>query len=415
MINKSTTTELREKFQEAMSKTTNIYFTASGKDATRDAYVCGIYSLYYNMFGQYPYEFAICQFIEPINGYDKYTKEDYKFAKKYIHGYDAGHRIEFEKTLYSVHNKNKGNCYVTNFAGVQLIILDKYIVFWNQESSFCVLCPEYKTFEDDLKMNIEKVHPLNMLFCGDVWNEDFNINDYLEYRTVKKPKKVPKYHYVIHTQNGFDVTDLPLAEKVTINLKENYNDDLPYDSMVRFLEAKNESGIMILQSTEPGSGKSYLIRHLISNIKDRDFIVINESCLNYLTDASFVKLLLDFDNAIVILEDCERVLVDRNAGNGLIGSLLNLSDGLLSDSFNLKFICTFNAPIAKIDKAILRKGRLKVKYEFQRLTEDKTYALGKKLGKNIPEGTSLILADIYNYDEDVEFGVKKKKSVGFKL
>ena len=415
MDNKATTSELKRCFEAAMQKMTNVYFTASGKDATRDSYFCGIYSLYYHMFGYYPYEFALCQFIEPINGYDKYTKEDYKFAGKYITGYDQGHRVEFEKSLYNIVNKNKDCCYVTNFAGVQMIILNRYVVFWNQESSFCVLCPDYKTFEDDLKRKTEKIHPLNMMFCGNVWTDDFNINDYLVYRTVKKPKKVPKYHYVIHTGQGFDVTDLPLAEKVNINLQENYNDDLPYDAMVRFLEAENESGIMILQSTEPGSGKSYLIRHLISNIKNRDFIVINESCLNYLTDASFVKLLLDFDNAIVILEDCERVLVDRNAGNGLIGSLLNLSDGLLSDSFNLKFICTFNASIAKIDKAILRKGRLKVKYEFERLTAEKTYRLGQKLGKNIPEGKSLILANIYNYDEDVEFGVKKKKGVGFKL
>ena len=85
----------------------------------------------------------------------------------------------------------------------------------------------------------------------------------------------------------------------------------------------------------------------------------------------------------------------------------------MSDAFNLKFICTFNADIASIDKAILRKGRLKVKYEFDKLTADKTEALGKKLGKDIKKGESLTLADIYNYDVTPDAGGKKKKTIGF--
>ena len=123
--------------------------------------------------------------------------------------------------------------------------------------------------------------------------------------------------------------------------------------------------------------------------------------------------MMKYNNSVIILEDCERILVDRNNGNSLIGTLLNLSDGIISDAFNLKFICTFNADIASIDKAILRKGRLKVKYEFDKLTADKTEALGKKLGKDIKKGESLTLADIYNYDVTPDAGGKKKKTIGF--
>ena len=97
-----------------------------------------------------------------------------------------------------------------------------------------------------------------------------------------------------------------------------------------------------------------------------------------------------------------------------MSALLNLSDGILGDSLNLKFICTFNAQLRNIDDAVLRKGRLKLKYEFKALTPEKTQILAKKLGKEIPEGKSLPLCEIYNYGEDN--GAKEtttKRPIGF--
>ena len=93
---------------------------------------------------------------------------------------------------------------------------------------------------------------------------------------------------------------------------------------------------------------------------------------------------------------------------------MNLSDGILGDGLNIKFICTFNADINKLDEAILRKGRLKYKYEFKELTPEKTQELAKELGKSIPEGESLTVGDIYNWEED-NGGVQlnKNKHIGF--
>ena len=406
-----TSEELKDKFESAMKQASNLYFTCSGHGASRDAYLSGVYSLYYNMFGKYPYEFEICQFLEPLSSFDEFTDEDFKFSKKYLYGYDSRHQVEFLKTLYNIYEKNKEHAHIVAFSGVMMIIMDQYIVYWNQESSFTILCPDFITIDNDyLKIKCDKVHRLNIAFCGDVWNGEFKINDYMLYKKLKKEKVTPTYHYIIHGANGFDDTDFPLKDYVNINLSENYNDDLPHDKIVKFLESEDESGLVIL-SGMCGTGKSYYIRHLISNLKNRDFIVINESCLAYISDPSFLKILMKYNNAIIILEDCERLLVDREEGNGLIGTLLNLSDGIISDAFNLKFICTFNANISKIDKAARRKGRLKVRYEFGKLTKEKTVALGKKLGKDVPE-KEMVLTDIYNFDEEVEHVLKKKK-IGF--
>ena len=105
------------------------------------------------------------------------------------------------------------------------------------------------------------------------------------------------------------------------------------------------------------------------------------------------------------------MLADRTTGNNKLSALLNLSDGIIGDSFNFKFICTFNANVTKLDKALLRRGRMKLKYEFKSLSPEKTQALGKQLGYDIPEGKSLSLADIFNYG--VDNGNVEEKKVGF--
>lgn len=87
----------------------------------------------------------------------------------------------------------------------------------------------------------------------------------------------------------------------------------------------------------------------------------------------------------------------------------------LCDSLNIKFICTFNSDLSSIDNALLRKGRLKVKYEFGNLTPEKTLKLGTSLG--IPEeelkGKSLPLCDIYNYNVQTGNKVRERKKIGF--
>ena len=228
---------------------------------------------------------------------------------------------------------------------------------------------------------------------------------------VKATKEDTKYmSYVISSGNGFSTMDMEV-HKQDCDIKTNYNDDLRFDDIKDFIE-NDESGLIIMYGL-PGSGKTHLLRHLIYST-DKEFIFIDNSCFNYITDASFIKLLTGHKDSVIVLEDCEDILKDRIAGNNKLAALLNLSDGILGDSLNLKFICTFNAQLRNIDDAVLRKGRLKLKYEFKALTPEKTQILAKKLGKEIPEGKSLPLCEIYNYGEDN--GAKEttaRRSIGF--
>lgn len=222
----------------------------------------------------------------------------------------------------------------------------------------------------------------------------------------------PSCEYATYNRDGFSTNTL-LIKTVDLNVKENYNDDLPDDKIKEFLQAENESGLLILHG-KPGTGKTTYIRNLIRELSDKDFLILDSSVFDNITDSSFIQLLLEYKDCVVILEDCESMLADRTDGNNKMASLLNLSDGILGDAFNLKFICTFNADINRIDQALLRKGRMKVKYEFKKLSKDKVKVLSDKYKLNIPEDkiTDMYLSDIFNYNSD-NGAQKDVKKIGF--
>ena len=71
---------------------------------------------------------------------------------------------------------------------------------------------------------------------------------------------------------------------------------------------------------------------------------------------------------------------------------------------------SFNTSLSNIDKALLRKGRLTLKYEFKKLAKDKV----KKL---IPEEEikqDMSLADIYNFKEENDYSKKQTSTIGFR-
>lgn len=199
------------------------------------------------------------------------------------------------------------------------------------------------------------------------------------------------------------------------HIEENYNDDfLPvYEDIVKFLDQR-ESGLVVLRG-EIGSGKTTLIRHLLSQ-HPKEYIVVTNTIAGHLAQPEFVAFMLEHKDSIFILEDCEQILMERseNTFGGAIANILNMSDGLLSDIFNIKFICTFNADINKIDQALLRKGRCYANYEFKTLSKDKVAKLNKKYNLNLPEIKEMTLAEIYHNDVSDNYKAQEtKKKIGF--
>lgn len=221
-------------------------------------------------------------------------------------------------------------------------------------------------------------------------------------------------YWVSNGQQGFGATKLTLKDG-KFNIKSHYNDDFEYDRVNDFINGK-DSGLVILHGA-PGTGKTYVLRNLAQENPKKKFYFMDKSTFEYISSDSLISFLFSnsVKDSVFVLEDCEVLLSDRmSTGNHLLSTILNLSDGILGDGLNIKFICTFNADINKLDEALLRKGRLKYKYEFTALTPEKTQELAKELGKDIPEGESLTVSNIYNWDENNGGEqLNKSKHIGF--
>ena len=88
-----------------------------------------------------------------------------------------------------------------------------------------------------------------------------------------------------------------------------------------------------------------------------------------ISDPGFIPFLMKHPDSILIIEDAETAIKDRNiTGNtNAVSNILNLTDGILGECLKIQIVATFNTERTQIDKALLRKGRLVTEYKFENL------------------------------------------------
>jgi len=215
---------------------------------------------------------------------------------------------------------------------------------------------------------------------------------------------------------GYDRGDYYVSKQdvkpTTVDISKYYNDDFAdaYEDVKDFLNSR-ESGLILLHG-EKGTGKTNMIRHIITNIP-KEYIIVPNGMMPHIANPEFISFISDHKDSVFILEDCEQILVDRgeNAFNSGISTILNMSDGLLSDIFNIKFICTFNMDEARIDQALLRKGRCYANYEFKPLAAEKVKELAKEHNIELKTVKPMTLAELFNTDSE-DFTTETRK-LGF--
>jgi hypothetical protein len=157
----------------------------------------------------------------------------------------------------------------------------------------------------------------------------------------------------------------------------NYSEEVikGYDRIVTDLNSNKPAGrIGILMGT-PGSGKSFLIRGLLDEVTNANFVIVQPNMVSQLAEPSIINALIELHQdgeapIVFIIEDADEVLSNRSASNmSAISSTLNLSDGLLGKLLDIRMIATTNADRQDIDSAIKRPGRLSAFVEVGELSE----------------------------------------------
>lgn len=202
------------------------------------------------------------------------------------------------------------------------------------------------------------------------------------------------------------------------NVTECYNDDFSkvHETIVNSLN-KNESGLYLFHGS-PGTGKTTYIKHL-SSLINRDIIYVPTGFVEYLADPSFLPALLHKKHSVLVIEDAEKALLARDPSDtsSVVSAILNITDGIMANVFNIAIIATYNSHRQSIDKALLRKGRLKVEYKFDKLAVEKTQKIMKKIGHKEKIEKPMSLADIYNHNSSdtllISTELLEEKRVGF--
>jgi hypothetical protein len=265
----------------------------------------------------------------------------------------------------------------------------------------------YRETKDNL-VNLEIAY--NIL-NGDV-SEQIDLDAFKQYESKKKKANI---QLVKSDMGHLDTEEYDLYVPPT-DLELNYGSDFTkiHNVIVDRLNNNNDKGIILLHG-DPGTGKTSYIKHLTTLVKDKDILFIPPSMAEMLSEPTIIPFLMDHKNSILIIEDAERVISDRE-GNGSpagVSNILNLTDGILGDCLNIQVIATFNMKREKIDQALLRKGRLIAEHKFEKLSVDDTNKLLTHLNKNQQVEEGMVLADIYNIDTEVYKTSTKGNKIGF--
>lgn len=243
-----------------------------------------------------------------------------------------------------------------------------------------------------------------------------NVNKFLDRIKDYKYVRIKNEIGVIYNGGGaLNIKKVPI-DSMDIDLELNYGKDFIKKHEIILDKLKNKNSGLYIFSGAPSGGKTSYIKHLAEIVKERLFLYIPVSFIDSITSPDLIGLLLKYPKSVLILEDAEKAVVSRESSDnpGLVSTLLNLSDGIMSSILGLSVIVTFNTNKNDIDKALLRKGRLFAEHHFEELSVENCNRLAAKLNKKITFDKPTMLGEVYNADESNFHEEKESPVLGFR-
>lgn len=314
---------------------------------------------------------------------------------------EMGFNRIYVREYYGQSNYGASEVWEKNIGGsITLINISNIVRKWTKKVK--------KSFKDSLGLDIQ-------IFSNDDSTLYTELVDKIVGMSKRRKYESNNIALVIQTPRGYSTTSFELPnQKLDIELGYGRAFKPVHEKIISHLNQKNGKGLVLLHGT-PGTGKTHYLKYLASKIKDKRVLFIPPFLADFITSPEMTPFLIENSNSVLFIEDAERVITDRNNGgaNG-VSNILNITDGILSDILNIQIVATFNMDKAKIDSALLRKGRLIAEHKFDALPVDDANNLLKHLGKAHITDKPMTLTEIYNIEEAEYKSEDKYSPIGFK-
>jgi Cdc6-like AAA superfamily ATPase len=133
---------------------------------------------------------------------------------------------------------------------------------------------------------------------------------------------------VCRNQHGYYLNGINIKKPLITDLALHYGKNFVsiHDKIIKNLNKKEGKGIVLLHGI-PGSGKTHYIRYLIHEVEEKTLIYVPPDMAKEISSPEFLPFLMQYQDSILIIEDAENIIKDRNestAPSQAVANLLNL-------------------------------------------------------------------------------------------